>query len=144
MRLLWFVSEVGHRAAFEQWLDQAGLSHWQPVTRKPTDLCVGPSCDCIELSVEAIDQGRLCEAAEAVKTDWLLIRDERPRLALFDMDSTLIQQEVIDQLAGAFGLGDRVSAITERAMRGELDFIASFTERLGLLRGLAETELDSV
>ena len=144
MRLLWFVSEVGHRAAFEQWLDQAGLSHWQPVTRKPTDLCVEPSCDCIELSVEAIDEGQLCEAAEAAKTDWLLVRDERPRLALFDMDSTLIQQEVIDQLAGAFGLGDQVSAITERAMRGELDFIASFTERLGLLRGLAETELDSV
>jgi len=114
------------------------------VTRKPTDLCVEPSCDCIELLVEAIDEGQLCEAAEAVKTDWLLVRDERPRLALFDMDSTLIQQEVIDQLAGAFGLGDQVSAITERAMRGELDFIASFTERLGLLRGLAETELDSV
>ena len=55
------------------------------------------------------------------------------------MDSTLIQQEVIDQLAAAFGLGDQVSAITERAMRGELDFIESFTERLGLLSELAES-----
>ena len=44
----------------------------------------------------------------------------------------------------ASGLGDQVSAITERAMRGELDFVASFRERLALLRGLAETKLDSV
>ena len=60
------------------------------------------------------------------------------------MDSTLIQQEVIDQLAATFGLGNQVSAITERTMRGELDFIESFTERLGLLSGLTESELDAV
>jgi phosphoserine phosphatase len=144
VRLLWFVSEDVHRAAFVQWLGEVGRSNEKFVTRKPTDLCAEPSCDCIELPVRGVNEDRLYEATEAVKTDCLLIRDERPRLALFDMDSTLIQQEVIDQLAAAFGLGDQVSAITERAMRGELDFIASFTERLELLRGLAETELDSV
>jgi len=52
------------------------------------------------------------------------------------MDSTLIQCEVIDELAKHAGVGDRVVDITERAMRGELDFNESFTERLGLLNGL--------
>ena len=58
------------------------------------------------------------------------------KLAVFDMDSTLIQCEVIDELAKQAGVGDRVIEITERAMRGELDFNESFTERLALLRGL--------
>lgn len=58
------------------------------------------------------------------------------KLAVFDMDSTLIQCEVIDELAKQAGVGDRVVEITERAMRGELDFDQSFRERLGLLRGL--------
>ena len=65
--------------------------------------------------------------------------DERAidiKLAVFDMDSTLIQCEVIDELAKQAGVGDRVAEITERAMRGELDFNQSFGERLGLLRGL--------
>ncbi|RPH12306.1 MAG: phosphoserine phosphatase SerB [Alteromonadaceae bacterium TMED101] len=58
------------------------------------------------------------------------------KLAVFDMDSTLIQCEVIDQLADQAGVGAEVSAITEQAMRGELDFSQSFAERLGLLKGL--------
>ena len=58
------------------------------------------------------------------------------KLAVFDMDSTLIQCEVIDELAKQAGVGDRVVEITERAMRGELDFNQSFSERLGLLEGL--------
>lgn len=60
------------------------------------------------------------------------------------MDSTLIENEVIDELARRAGVGDRVAAITERAMRGELDFQASFRERLALLKGLPETVLDEV
>lgn len=64
------------------------------------------------------------------------------KLAVFDMDSTLIQCEVIDELATRAGVGDRVAAITERAMRGELDFNQSLSERLSLLRGLeADTAL---
>lgn len=66
------------------------------------------------------------------------------RLAVFDMDSTLIQAEVIDELAKAAGVGERVSEITERAMRGELDFRASFKERLALLKGLDVSVLDSI
>lgn len=60
------------------------------------------------------------------------------RLICFDMDSTLIETEVIDELAMRAGVGDKVKAITERAMRGEIDFRESFTERVALLKGLDE------
>jgi phosphoserine phosphatase len=58
------------------------------------------------------------------------------RLFVFDMDSTLIQGEVIDELAKLAGVGEQVSKITEAAMRGELNFDESFTRRVGLLKGL--------
>ena len=58
------------------------------------------------------------------------------RLVCFDMDSTIIQAEVIDELARKAGVYDEVSAITESAMRGELDFKESFEKRIGLLKGL--------
>ena len=61
------------------------------------------------------------------------------RLICFDMDSTLIQTECIDELAERAGVGDQVREITERAMRGEIDFIESFTERVALLKGLDES-----
>ena len=66
------------------------------------------------------------------------------RLVAFDMDSTLIDAEVIDELARRAGTGEQVAAITERAMRGELDFSASFTERVALLKGLPESVLAEV
>lgn len=58
------------------------------------------------------------------------------RLICFDMDSTLIQTEVIDELALRAGVGDKVKEITERAMRGEIDFKESFAERVAMLKGL--------
>lgn len=58
------------------------------------------------------------------------------RLCVFDMDSTLIQQEVIDEIAAYIGIKDQVSAITERAMNGELDFSASLKARVALLKGV--------
>ena len=66
------------------------------------------------------------------------------RLIVFDMDSTLIQVEVIDELAKAAGIGDQVIAITESAMRGEIDFQESFRRRLGLLKGLDESVLQGI
>ena len=66
------------------------------------------------------------------------------RLVAFDMDSTLIDAEVIDELAKAAGVGDQVAAITERAMRGELDFTASFRARVALLKGLDESALQQI
>ena len=66
------------------------------------------------------------------------------RLVAFDMDSTLIEAEVIDELAKRAGAGAEVAAITERAMRGELDFAESFRRRVGLLAGLEEQVLAEV
>lgn len=68
----------------------------------------------------------------------------RKTLLLADMDSTMIQQECIDELAEEAGVGAHVKAITARAMNGELDFDAALTERVALLRGLPETVIDHV
>ena len=66
------------------------------------------------------------------------------RLFVFDMDSTLIQGEVIDELAKLAGVGEQVSKITEAAMRGELNFDQSFTRRVGLLQGLPAQQAHSL
>lgn len=66
------------------------------------------------------------------------------RLVVFDMDSTLIEAEVIDELARHAGVGGQVSAITESAMRGELDFKASFAKRLSLLAGMDSSVLEEI
>ncbi|HEX6592220.1 MAG TPA: phosphoserine phosphatase SerB [Moraxellaceae bacterium] len=66
------------------------------------------------------------------------------RVVCFDMDSTLIEHEVIDELAKAAGVGDQVAAITERAMNGELDFTESFKARVALLKGLDENVLSGI
>ena len=66
------------------------------------------------------------------------------RLVCFDMDSTLIQAEVIDELAKRAGVGKQVAEITERAMQGEIDFSESFTQRMALLEGLSETVLEEI
>jgi phosphoserine phosphatase len=69
---------------------------------------------------------------------------QRPRLFVFDMDSTLIQAEIIDELAGLAGVKNRVAAITERAMRGEINFRGALDERLRLLKGLPEARLQEL
>ncbi len=66
------------------------------------------------------------------------------RLVVFDMDSTLIKIEVIDELAKARGVGNEVVAITESAMRGEIDFNSSFAKRLSLLNGLEEAKVKMI
>ena len=68
----------------------------------------------------------------------------RKMMLLADMDSTMIEQECIDELADQAGVGDHVKAITARAMNGELDFNAALTERVGLLRGLPLGVIDEV
>ncbi len=87
-------------------------------------------------------QRDLMRAARELEMDFSFQQDtmyrRMRRLICFDMDSTLIQTEVIDELAMRAGVGDQVKAITERAMRGEIDFKESFTERVALLKGLDE------
>lgn len=66
------------------------------------------------------------------------------RLICFDMDSTLIETEVIDELAERAGVGDRVREITASAMRGEIDFRESFTQRVALLKGLDVSVMEDI
>jgi len=109
---------------------------------------------CIEFSVrgtpsdvKAMRTSFLSIAAEmgvdiALQEDNAFRRNRR--LVAFDMDSTLIRVEVIDELAKAWGVGDQVAAITESAMRGELDFRQSLKKRLSLLKGMPVSALDQV
>ena len=109
---------------------------------------------CVEFSVRGPlqDSGAfrrdLLEVASELDVDLAFQQDtmyrRNRRLVVFDMDSTLIEAEVIDELARIAGVGDQVSAITERAMRGEIDFSESFRARVALLRGLKEEALDEV
>jgi phosphoserine phosphatase len=109
---------------------------------------------CVEFSVrgQLQDSGEfrrdLLEVAAALDADLAFQQDNmyrrNRRLVAFDMDSTLIEAEVIDELAIHAGVGEEVSTITERAMRGELDFEESFRARVALLRGLPDTALEKV
>jgi phosphoserine phosphatase len=122
--------------------------------RMPLDTPADKGKGCIEFSVrgEAADpqalRAEFLSVAQELNVDIAFQEDSlfrrNRRLAVFDMDSTLIEAEVIDELAKAAGVGDQVSAITERAMSGELDFRASFKERLALLKGLDVSVLDSI
>jgi len=69
---------------------------------------------------------------------------KQKRLVVLDMDSTFIKNEVIDLLANAAGVGEKVAAITERSMRGELDFQESLAQRVALLKDLPLSAIDNV
>ncbi len=122
--------------------------------RRPLDLPLDKSKGCIEFSVRgepedvAALRAEFLSVAQELNVDIAFQRDtvfrRNRRLAVFDMDSTLIEAEVIDELAKAAGVGEKVAAITERAMQGELDFKASFKERLALLEGLPESSLQGI
>jgi phosphoserine phosphatase len=109
---------------------------------------------CVEFSARgslcdpAAFRRELLEVAGALEVDLAFQQDNMyrrtRRLVAFDMDSTLIEAEVIDELAKLAGVGDEVSAITERAMRGEIDFSESFRARVALLKGLEESALERV
>lgn len=101
---------------------------------------------CIQFSVRGTPRDRqelhaqLLNLSSEMEIDCSFQRDNMyrrmRRLICFDMDSTLIQAEVIDELARKHGVYDQVAAITESAMRGEIDFKESFTQRCKLLKGL--------
>lgn len=109
---------------------------------------------CVEFTVRgplqdsAAFRRDLLEVAGALEVDLAFQQDNmyrrNRRLVAFDMDSTLIEAEVIDELATLAGVGAQVSAITERAMRGEIDFSESFRARVALLKGLEEGALQKV
>lgn len=109
---------------------------------------------CIEFSVRGTPHDRNAMQAELLRLSSEMSMDcsfqidnmyrRMRRLICFDMDSTLIQTEVIDELAMRAGVGDKVKDITERAMRGEIDFKESFTERVALLKGLDSSVMHDI
>ncbi len=110
---------------------------------------------CIELSVRgSIDEGSRNSLQETfielseIGVDVSFQRDDiyrrSRRLICFDMDSTLIDTEVIDELAERAGVGEQVRAITESAMRGEIDFKESFEQRVALLKGLDVSVMEDI
>jgi len=122
--------------------------------RMPLNASERPSRSCIELSIRGT-----VDDVDALKHDFMKLADESGidiafqvenmyrrmrRLVCFDMDSTLIQTEVIDELAERAGVGEEVKAITEAAMRGEIDFSESFKKRVSLLKGLDESVMQDI
>lgn len=122
--------------------------------RIPLNECNARTRACIEFSVRGTPsdriamQERLMELAIELEMDFSFQLDNMyrrmRRLICFDMDSTLIETEVIDELAIRAGVGDEVKEITERAMRGEIDFTESFRERVALLKGLDECVMQDI
>ncbi|GEN23212.1 phosphoserine phosphatase SerB [Halomonas cupida] len=102
----------------------------------------GPQVDIAALREKALALGAAHGVDIALQEDCIW-RTHR-RLVCFDMDSTLIKAEVIDELARRHGVYDEVAEITERAMRGELDFQQSFRERMAKLKGLDESVLAEI
>jgi len=122
--------------------------------RQPLDECKSNVRACIELSVRGTPrnheemQRNLMQLGSELAMDFSFQKDNMyrrmRRLICFDMDSTLIQTECIDELAERAGVGDQVRAITESAMRGEIDFKESFTQRVALLKGLDESVMKEI
>lgn len=109
---------------------------------------------CIEFSLRGTPENRtsmqeeLMHISADMEIDFSFQKDDMyrrmRRLICFDMDSTLIQTECIDELADRAGVGPQVRAITESAMRGEIDFKESFTRRVALLKGLDSSVLEDI
>lgn len=111
--------------------------------RASIQLSIRGKIDCKEELTEKFMQiSRELDVDIAFQEDNIYRRNRR--LVCFDMDSTLIQTEVIDELAELAGVGTEVKAITESAMQGEIDFNESFTKRMKLLKGLSEDVLHNV
>ena len=129
-----------HAARVATILPQAGAPDW---------LAPGVAVD-LPFAGAGRDARKLADAARALiapaQIDVIVqpLAHRRKALFLADMDSTMIGQECIDELAGELGLREHVAAITERAMRGEIAFEPALRERVGLLRGLPATIVDDV
>jgi phosphoserine phosphatase len=150
--------EASHIAAVSALLAEQGMNI-DIITRlsgRPSrsDDEAKPRRACVEFSVrgqpkdEDALRAALMEVCQRHPIDVSWQRDDSfrrtRRLVAFDMDSTLIQHEVIDELAHEAGAGAQVAAITEAAMRGELEFNESLTRRVATLEGLAESVLETV
>src|SRR5436305_11224204 len=128
----------------------ARAASWLPNATRPEWLAPNTAADIPFAPAEPLDTGELADRIRAA-----LVRlpidvfvqpsaNRRKKLLLADMDSTMIRQECIDELADFAGLKDEVSAITERAMRGEIAFEPALRERVALLKDLPVSVVDEV
>lgn len=104
------------------------------------DIYVDSSCTLDEIRVAA------AKALEEIGCDFFVQEDDnrKKKLLISDMDSTIINQECIDEIADKLGIKDKVSSITESAMNGEIDFNQSLKQRVALLKGVSEVQLNEV
>jgi phosphoserine phosphatase len=112
--------------------------------------------DLVWLSPDEAAEFTMTSIPDIAESAWSALQDQgvdlaiqhsagrRKKMLLADMDSTMIQQECIDELAEMAGVGAKVKEITARAMNGELDFEGALIERVGLLKGLPETVIADV
>ena len=121
-------------------LPSAGPAHWL-FDEVAADIPFGDGSEDIAATAE-----RLRDAREDLPIDIVVqpVIARRKKLFLADMDSTMIAQECIDELADFVGLKAHVAAITERAMRGEIEFEPALRERVALLKGLPVDVVDKV
>lgn len=133
------IMSVRASLAGETVLDERWLGHgeaWEALLARAEDADAAP----------LIEQVR--EALGGRPIDVNLVTGElatrRKRLLIADMDSTIIGQECIDEMGAMLGIKERIAAITERAMRGELDFEGALRERMALLAGLAKSDLQGI
>ena len=124
-----------------------GLDELQGNSENASNACVEFSVRGTPANIAAL-RSDFMELSSRLNIDIAFQRDtvyrRNRRLVCFDMDSTLIDAEVIDELAKAAGVGEQVSEITEAAMRGELDFKQSFAARMALLKGLDESVMKDI
>lgn len=134
---------------FHVWLDARGL---QGASRTLTDhddlvgvtqvTLTAPVSDSTSLRAELLAMSDSTGIDHIYQS--IMLDIHKAGVAVFDMDSTLIKAEVIDELAVEAGIGEQIAAVTASAMRGEIDFVESFVQRLALLKGLNSDVLDGV
>ena len=126
---------AGHLATIDSFTETQGLM----ITSEPKWLAPHKAAD-IPLA-ECLNMAQMQELRSILANDKIDVfctrtANRRKKLLMADMDSTIVTSETLDELAAEGGLKDKISTITERAMRGELDFIEALTERVALLKGL--------
>lgn len=131
---------AGHLAKIESFTTSNGLLR----TAKPKWLEEHKAADlglaeCLNL--EQMKELRAILAEDRIDAFCTRTVDRRKKMLIADMDSTIVTSETLDELADEAGIKDQISQITERAMRGELDFEAALKERVGLLKGLPQDAL---
>lgn len=121
----------------------ASILQWRTLSTFATEfhLALLPS-DAVDI-VKQLSSNRVPQGADIVIQSSETL-STRKKVAVFDLDSTLIEQETIDELAAEFGIESQVAEITERAMNGEIDFRTSLKQRVSLLQGLSVSALDCV